>query len=192
MPFTHYIREVLYVYCISFSPTYSGKLKGRNCSIPARSTLVLLAHQVKRRDQRRFWNWPSPAPHHALPSDPVPAAEPAPSSAHAVCVATDAPPLWVEAMRMPGAALRTRFPQLLLAFDSPAALEPGCGARNPDYSSPSRRGRAAVMVRPKSGAIGDREAVSGLERRVPTGLWAPRVPWVPGRKRGPGRRTRGT
>ncbi|XP_006913933.2 mitochondrial import inner membrane translocase subunit TIM16 [Pteropus alecto] len=50
-------------------------------------------------------------------------------------------------MRMPGAALRTRFPQLLLAFDSPAALEPGCGARNPDYSSPSRRGRAAVMAK---------------------------------------------
>ncbi|XP_016022110.2 mitochondrial import inner membrane translocase subunit TIM16 [Rousettus aegyptiacus] len=50
-------------------------------------------------------------------------------------------------MRMPGAALRTRFPQLPLAFDSLAALEPGFGARNPNYSSPSRRGRAAVMAK---------------------------------------------
>lgn len=161
--FTHYIHEVLYVNCISFSPTYFAKPNRRSCSIPVRSTLLLLAHQVKRRYQRGFWNRPSPAPHHALPFDPVPAAGPAPSPAHAVCVPTR-PPLRVEAMRMPGAALRTRFPQLPLAFDSVAALEPGFGARNPNYSSPSRRGRAAVMVRPESGAMGEREAVSGLRR----------------------------
>lgn len=166
--FSHDVREVLYVYRLSFSPTYFGKLGTR----PLRTCPEYSAAPGEARGQERVLGPPLTRSPPRVASDP-PWLRPRRvrhrgRPAHAACVTARAPPPRVEAVRMPGAAPRTRSPQPALALDSPAALEPGRGARNPDRSGPSRRGRAAAMVRLESGAVGETEAVSGLGRRVPT------------------------